>query len=653
MSWLSYGGIRRQPANQKAGGLTDMGFRSSIGSLHLKIASGVISTIVLISSVYLLVDYRSSHRQLIGDLYESADQLANISLQSLLELAMLGRHPELLRSAVERLGGSKSVRRILLMDLDGNVRFASQPSDPGKVFTIEDEGCRSCHSVDGSLLPRSKLMAIQGEEVLRSVTSVPNRQDCHVCHGPEQSINGILVIDFSTEEVRTRLREQFWASSYRAGLMVLTTLIVLGVLINKWVLFPIARLTRATTDFREGRQPFESGAGGGSDEIGQLTDSFSRMAKKVQASIVDLQMQQTYLQELIDGLPDGLIVLNREFCVEKTNRAADNIWSRRRLAEMLSSGHALFPELYQALAKTVETGALVTCQLKLEPVAGSNANLESRFLEVYCSPLKDGQGAILSIILLVRDVTRRKIFEMQVSRADRLASVGQLAAGFAHEINNPLAAITTSVEGLTRYTDESGQISSLEKDEIRTYLAVVERAALRCKTITQRLLMASVEGGPSRSDRVDLADALSESVALVQPQARQKDVEVLVRSPSDPGRVAVMGNREKLSQLILNLLLNSLEATDTGGRIEASLTQRGNFVRLEVSDTGCGIPEDRVERIFDPFYTTKTESKGTGLGLSICQWIVRQHDARIQVQSQVGEGTTFSVLFPAYREVSA
>lgn len=174
----------------------DVRFRRLFGSLHLKIASGVIASILLISGFYLLVDYRSSREQLLADLHDSADQLASISLQSLLELAMLGRHPELLQSAVERLGESKSVRSILLMDLSGEVHFASRAGDPGKVFALDEEGCRECHRAQNEVLPGSKMLEIRGEQFLRNVSVIPNRRECHACHPAEQPVNGILVIDF-------------------------------------------------------------------------------------------------------------------------------------------------------------------------------------------------------------------------------------------------------------------------------------------------------------------------------------------------------------------------------------------------------------------------------------------------------------------------
>ncbi|HSR67899.1 MAG TPA: ATP-binding protein [Acidobacteriota bacterium] len=617
-------------------------------TLHFKVASGVIATIVLISSLHFIADYRSNRRQLLAELRTSADQLAGIALEGLLEMAMMGQHPELLQHSIERLGANSSVERIFLLDLSAQVRFSSDRADLGLRFTLQEDGCRPCHEGASASSRRSEFMELGGENILRYAAPVPNRTECHACHDPAARYNGVLVMDFPTAPIRDRLRAELGDSFYRASLMVLATLIVLGILMNKLVILPLKRLTRATAALSEvGQSPVEIQDFRKSDEIGQLAASFQDMTGRIKASVETLQSQRAYLQTLVNSLPDGLILVDAMRRVEMTNRAADALWSRSELDELLNSAGP-FPQIATALRQTLECGQLVTCEIKLHEgrghLNGGDAP-ESGVFEICFSPLRDSQGEIDKAVLLVRNVSERKAFETQASRAERLAAVGRLAAGLAHEINNPMASITTCVEGLSRYVENSSQIESSEKEEIKDYLATVGEAAERCKEITQRLLSASVRHGSGKVESVLLGKVVREALTLVQHQARRSGIEI----SADCGApdCLVTGNRRQLSQLVLNLLLNAQEAVSRGGRIKTEVCRRDDFVQLRVADSGCGIPPRDLEHIFDPFFTTKSEGRGTGLGLSIAQWIVRRHQGSIHVSSGAGQGTVFTVLIPA------
>ncbi len=618
-------------------------------SLHFKIASAVIATIVLISTLAFLADYRSTRARLLAELEQSAKQLADISLQGLLELAMLGQHPDLLQQAIERLENNSSVDRILLLDMEGVVHFASRPEERQQRFTVEQQGCRECHKAADSAAPESVFLEIGGREILRNVSLVPNRAECHGCHSAEPSHNGILVIDFQTAGVWQRLASNFYDALLRVGLTVVFTLLVLGLLMNKLVIGPLEKLTGATARLDQGGESAELESLEGSDEIGQLAGTFGVMRRQIHRSFEELQSQKDHLQELMNSLPDGLIVVDREFRLEMANRAARGLWNERQLGEILTEQTDL-PEIGLTLQKALRSRALVTCEIKLESPSALPGRVAPRFMEIHCSPVPDGER-VEQIVLLIRDITRRKRFETEASRADRLASVGRLAAGLAHEINNPMAAITTCIEGLSRHVAASDEIGSNEKREIHEYLATVGEASLRCKDITQRLLSASEERDSGEFEPLDLWQIVEQTVTLVQHQAQKQGASIRLQPPR--GGFRVSGNHRKLAQLTLNLFLNGLEALQGEGRIEASLSRRDGFIVLRVSDNGAGIADQDVERIFDPFFTTKTHGQGTGLGLTISEWIVRQHQGRLQVTSKVGHGTTFSIFFPALGDTTS
>ncbi len=219
-----------------------------------------------------------------------------------------------------------------------------------------------------------------------------------------------------------------------------------------------------------------------------------------------------------------------------------------------------------------------------------------------------------------------------MSRADRLATVGELAAGAAHEIRNPLTAVRSSLQYLeSKVTDETA----------KSLLATALRETSRINEIVSALLAFSRPAEIVR-ERLDLRETLAESLDLVAYQASRRNI-VVIRD--FPAPLAVLGDGAQLKQLFLNLFLNAVEAMPSGGtlRMEGRRDETGKIL-ASVIDTGEGIPDDRLDRIFDPFYTTKPN--GTGLGLSICYHIVKTHDGDIEVKSKEGRGTTMLVRLP-------
>jgi two-component system, NtrC family, sensor kinase len=226
-------------------------------------------------------------------------------------------------------------------------------------------------------------------------------------------------------------------------------------------------------------------------------------------------------------------------------------------------------------------------------------------------------------------------------RAERLAAVGQLAAGVAHEIRNPLTAIRSTMQYLLR---------GLEPGEDRHQL--VEELLSEVDRINSTVggLLSLSRSGELRKTEIDLLDPLSKAVQLLQARAAEQGVEV--RNSLGPRGPRVLGDAGQLKQVFLNLLLNAVQSMPEGGRIAVAMVPwhppLGNggilWVEVRIEDSGPGIPQDRLRRVFDPFYTTKRD--GTGLGLAICHGIIEQHEGEIHLESEVGVGTTVSVRLP-------
>lgn len=224
----------------------------------------------------------------------------------------------------------------------------------------------------------------------------------------------------------------------------------------------------------------------------------------------------------------------------------------------------------------------------------------------------------------------------RMSRADRLATIGELAAGAAHEIRNPLTAVRSSLQ----YLESKGGDETTQK-----LIATALRETNRINEIVSAMLSFS-RPAEIVKELHDLRDTLAESLDLVSYQASRRAIAVIREFPES---LPVLGDRSQLKQLFLNLFFNAVQAMPNGGtlRVEA-LRGHGPKALVSVIDTGEGIPEDNLDRIFDPFFTTK--NNGTGLGLSICYHVVKTHDGEIEVKSKAGRGTTILVRLPLAAE---
>ncbi len=244
---------------------------------------------------------------------------------------------------------------------------------------------------------------------------------------------------------------------------------------------------------------------------------------------------------------------------------------------------------------------------------------------------------------ILRRLTRREMelagVRQQLGRSEKLAAIGTLAAGVAHEINNPIGVIKNKVEILRHRIDDGDP-----QDDLRRELDVIDRHTNRIGNVTQGLLTFAKEG-PFSLRPVAVNALAREAAELVQAPFRSAQIELaLALDPRDP---QVMGSANHLLQVLINILLNARDASPPGSTVFVSTRRIDDRVALEIRDEGTGIPAELIPKIFDPFFTTKDVDKGTGLGLAISHGIVERHEGEIEVASTVGEGTTFVVTLPS------
>ncbi|MEK6744077.1 MAG: ATP-binding protein [Nitrospirota bacterium] len=296
----------------------------------------------------------------------------------------------------------------------------------------------------------------------------------------------------------------------------------------------------------------------------------------------------------------------------------------------------------QCLCRDTLTGKQPTFQ-ELKNNAGN-------IFHFWAYPLLDDDGRLYAIVHYLKDVTGQRRLEQQLIRSDKLASLGTLVAGIAHEINNPLGIIAGYSEALLDRAHEPELSGVRGFEDFPEYLRTIHSEIFRCKGILKSLLeFARPSGGTFRE--IDINELIKEVLLLLKHRtARLQHTLSLTLNRDLPKIFADAGS---LRQLLMNLLLNAIYFTPEGGSISITTCLDGpedaGGVRLDVRDTGAGIPADLIGKVFDPFFTTKPVGEGTGLGLTICHRIVEEHGGTIDVESEPGKGTTFIIKLPAIK----
>ena len=234
----------------------------------------------------------------------------------------------------------------------------------------------------------------------------------------------------------------------------------------------------------------------------------------------------------------------------------------------------------------------------------------------------------------------RAKMEQQMIATERLASLGTLAAGVAHEINNPLAIIKESTGWMKSILQKEELAQMPRKGDFEMALGKIENGVERARRITHQLL-GSVKQTDATLIKVDLKELVEETMVLHQKEAAQKGVQLF--ETIDPGKNIIWSDPYKLRQVLINILSNAVHATDAGGKITVTAEPSEGHVKLTISDTGRGIPGEHLEKIFEPFFSTKPTGEGTGLGLFVTRSIIDKLGGEIDVESRVGQGTRFSV----------
>jgi PAS domain S-box-containing protein len=560
-------------------------------------------------------------------------------IKAALEHQMMENDRGLIDQMIQRFGAETGVNAVMLLDRHGRPRYSSVTLRDSSDFVIASPTCQACHRLPPEARTSSQVIDTPGGEILRTVIPIQNREPCHRCHDPNQRINGVLIVDVNSGEMRAATNRDIRWMAAGSALLVLVLIAAIGTIFRLVVMRRLQHFETAARLIAAGdldrRVPEE-----GSDIISWLAREFNLMAASTTGLLNKVRDQREQLEKVINSINDAIVVLDSDRKVIAANDAFLRRSGRDR-GEVLGSscGHATSGTCGPVDCPTL--GCLHTGEAQIRIYERGLPTGDAIVEEVHSSPILDAQGHVSQVVEVWRDISKRRAAEAQLAEAHRMASLGMLASGFSHEMNTPLATVLVIVEGILR-SAQSGQFGANEDStQIAERARIAREQLIRCRGITQHFLHLS-SGRSSPAEIVDAGAALASVMRLIAPTARSNAIEVDLDPVPDGIRIRV--SDADLQHVLLNLALNAVQACRAGGHVRMG-ARGGETVCFWVQDDGCGIAPEDQKRIFEPFCSLR--KGGTGLGLFLSMDSVRRWGGEIIVQSAPGAGTTFEVCIPS------
>ena len=367
----------------------------------------------------------------------------------------------------------------------------------------------------------------------------------------------------------------------------------------------------------------------------------ARLYASLEQKAAEYERLKDFNENIVESINVGVLAVDLADRIESWNSQMEVMYALPRWQALTRPLSEVFPAAFVEEFYRVRQnpGIHNLYKFRLDTPAG-----EGRIVNVAIAPLVTKKFNVIGRLIIMDDITERVELESQLTQADKLSSIGLLAAGVAHEVNTPLAVISSYAQMLAKQLQGDPQKSAL--------LEKVTRQTFRASEIVNNLLNFSRTSGTEFTE-VDVNKIISDTLALLEHQFRT--ARIRVHDELCEHLPTIHGNAGRLQQVFLNLFLNARDAMANGGTLRVT-TANGEGVSVSVSDTGTGIAQEHIQRIYDPFFTTKTtpregqQSRGTGLGLSVTYGIIQEHAGKIRVESRPGEGTTFYLDFPLSRK---
>ncbi len=487
---------------------------------------------------------------------------------------------------------------------------------------VMEAQCLLCHG-DPSLAPKS-LVKIYGED-----------------HGFYRRIGDVVGV----ESISIPVDDAFYQINRLAlSIFILGLLGMAGtfLIINYFHQVVLVRPLRKVSDFcrsvATGKKGLEVRVEvKGDDEISEVVGSFNQMIFHLKKSQDELVSSEVKYRHIFEGSKDAILLIDCAGPVKDVNHSGVELWGYADKEAFIEN--VSLDDLFPAKEMLHD---FIDCIQKDQFVKDYEATFRKKDGEemnvlITATLRRDVDHQIQGYECIIKDITERKRMEERIREADKLASIGQLAAGVAHEINNPL----TVVLGFTKLLMKKQSMDP----EVKENFKIIQGNAQMCKKIVEDLLNFSRQK-KSQYIEADINDTLESVISVVESQFGRNGITVIRDYDVSIPRVTI--DIDKMKQVYMNLVINSYQATGSGGSIRVSTRydEARDGALTVVSDTGCGMPRSIQSRIFEPFFTTKEPGKGTGLGLAVSYGIVKEHRGEIAFESEEGKGTTFKVWLP-------
>jgi PAS domain S-box-containing protein len=544
-------------------------------------------------------------------------------------------------------------------------RVALVPINPASQADDLEADFISRFNQDPNLREWSGLIEKNGENYYARMRAIYAEAECLRCHGDPEDIPQPIVDLYGNDPMRkaytlgrvvgadivyipvdvtfARIKRLAWVAFIIGAGCLFSLLILFYALFNHTV---ISELQGLLTTFKRIASPSTEMEGlaptppRGTDEFDQIKAAFEEAAADLKTTHDELTTSETKYRQLFEASRDPILIWDGAGRILDINAVGLHLlgFEDRYAARQTGQALDLFqtPEDGRRLLQAVDAAGFVK---EFEAVLVSRQGRSIDALLTVNRTTSDDQAHHYEVY--VRDITHRKRMEKQMARTEKMASIGQLAAGVAHEINNPLSVISC----YSNLIEKSGDVT----DQIKEDLEKVKKHTLSCKRIVDSLLNFARASETHRRS-ADIHTGLESVLAIVEKQVGKRQVEIVRHYASSLPPVSI--DEDKMAQVYMNILLNAVQAIDDQGSVTITTDddpESGN-VRIAFADTGAGISPEHLDRIFDPFYTTKKDQEGTGLGLSVSYGIVQEHDGDIQVESRPGHGTVFTIVLPAAAE---
>ena len=624
-------------------------------SLGFKLICSVSAIAILVIGIYASVNINTQRDQLIQQVIQSSN-LVSETIKRSMRYDMLKYQPERLHRAIDTIGAQEGIEKVRIFNYLGEIIYSSDREEMGTMVDKSSEQCYACHAKEKpferlTTTARSRVFETAiGHRVLGMINPIYNEPDCysgscHV-HPQDQKVLGVLDIDVSLADVDGKIMSNKKKMSLFAGIAILGISITIGLFIQRFVSRPVKHLLKGTERVTAGDLSTPLGISS-TDEIGTLASSFDQMTQRIQITEQELKTSEEKYRSLFDNDPNPIFVFDLDTfqIVDANIRATEKYgYSREELLQM-SFRDLGDPEDAEKIRSSVVEACIFLPKIRHRKKDGSIMHVDIHS----CPRVHLGEDVIIANIA---DITDSIQAEAQLIQASKMATLGEMSAGVAHELNQPLNAIRIGSDFLKKIVNRG---ESLEPDLANKVSHEISAQVERAANIINHLREFGRKSDSDELEKVIINKPIEDVFTVFGQQLKLRQIRVNLEL--DENLPPILGVRNRLEQVFINLVMNARDAIEEmlGGvyqqEREGILTiltyqEEGRVVAV-VRDNGKGMTESVREKIFEPFFTTKEVGRGTGLGLSISYGIIQDYDGTIEVESMAGSGTIFKITFPA------